>query len=34
MLMAANLVLEVRPEEWWEHWESLPKFDGEIDSVR
>ena len=24
---------EIRQEEWWEHWDSLPKFDGEIDSV-
>ena len=24
---------EIRQEEWWKRWDSLPKFDGEIDSV-
>ena len=24
---------EIRQEEWWEHWDSQPKFDGEIDTV-
>ncbi len=25
---------EIQQEEWWELWDSFPKFDGEIDSVR
>lgn len=25
---------EIQQEEWWEIWDSVPKFDGEIDSVR
>ena len=24
---------EVRQAEWWEHWESLPRFEGEFDTV-
>ena len=24
---------EIRQEEWWNRWDSLPKFDGEVDSV-